>query len=127
MRFARLTFLVAGIYGLAVLAPQYFLEDRIGRENPPEIAHPEFFYGFLGVAIAWQLVFLLIAVHPVRFRPIMAAAVVEKFSFAAAAAVLFAKGRINAPTFTFGMIDLAWGLLFITAWRRTAAKALETK
>ena len=51
MLFARRTFLVAGIYGLVVLLPMYFLEGRIGRDTPPPITHPEFFYGFLGVAI----------------------------------------------------------------------------
>ena len=49
MKFARIVFLVAGIYGLLVVAPQYFLEARIGRDTPPAITHPEFFYGFVGV------------------------------------------------------------------------------
>ena len=26
---------------------------------PPTITHPDFFYGFVGVALVWQLVFLL--------------------------------------------------------------------
>src|SRR5262245_63460257 len=49
MKFARIVFLVAGIYGLLVVAPQYFLEAKIGRDTPPPITHPEFFYGFVGV------------------------------------------------------------------------------
>src|SRR5687767_9709755 len=57
MRFARYTFLAAGIYGMLVLVPQYFLESRIGDDNPPAITHPEYFYGFIGVAVAFQLVF----------------------------------------------------------------------
>ena len=47
MRFARLTFLIAGIYGLVVMLPQYFLEAKTGRDFPPAITHPEFFYGLL--------------------------------------------------------------------------------
>jgi hypothetical protein len=43
MKFARGVFLVAGIYGLLVLTPIYFLEARIGRETPPPITHPEYF------------------------------------------------------------------------------------
>ena len=33
MKFARLVFLIAGIYGLIVLLPQYFLEGKTGRER----------------------------------------------------------------------------------------------
>jgi hypothetical protein len=52
LRFARVVFLVAGIYGILVLLPQYFLEERIGIDSPPPITHPEHFYGFVGVALA---------------------------------------------------------------------------
>lgn len=52
MTFARRVFLIAGSYGLVVLLPQYFLESRTGRELPPPITHPEYYYGFLGVAVA---------------------------------------------------------------------------
>ena len=62
----------------------YFLEGRIGRDTPPPITHPEFFYGFLGVAVAWQAAFLVIARDPVRFRPLMVPAVLEKAAFALA-------------------------------------------
>jgi len=49
MKFARVVFLVAGIYGLIVLLPQYFLEAKVGLDSPPPITHPEFYYGFIGV------------------------------------------------------------------------------
>ena len=52
--FARVVFLIAGIYGFAVLVPQYFMEDLIARNYPPPLTHPEQFYGFLGLAMAWQ-------------------------------------------------------------------------
>jgi len=71
MKFARIVFLIAGIYGILVLTPLYFLEQTIGRETPPPITHPEFFYGFVGVGLAWQIVFLIIARDPLRFRPMM--------------------------------------------------------
>ena len=41
--FAKRVFLVAGIYGLAVLFPQYFMEGQNGRDFPPPINHPEYF------------------------------------------------------------------------------------
>ena len=70
MIFARRVFLIAGIYGLLVLLPLYFMEARIGRDQPPAITHPEYFYGFLGVAVSWQVAFLVISRDPVRFRPL---------------------------------------------------------
>lgn len=54
MKFAKLVFLVAGIYGLIVVLPQYFLESKVGVDSPPPITHPEFYYGFIGVTAAWQ-------------------------------------------------------------------------
>ena len=43
MLFAKCVFVVAGVYGLAVLLPQYFLEARTGRDCPPAITHPEYY------------------------------------------------------------------------------------
>ena len=54
-RFARWVFLVAGVYGVLVVLPQYSLEARIARDFPPPITHPEYFYGFIGVALAWRV------------------------------------------------------------------------
>ena len=54
MTFARRTFLVAAVYGVIVLLPQSFMEAAIGRDYPPPITHPEHFYGFVGVALAWS-------------------------------------------------------------------------
>jgi hypothetical protein len=59
--FAKRVFFRAGVYGLIVLVPLYFLEDRLGRIFPPPLTHPEDFYGFIGVALAWQLAFLTIS------------------------------------------------------------------
>ena len=67
-RFARRVFTVAGIYGLIVMVPQYFLAAQISRDTPPAITHLEYFYGFIGLAVAWQLVFLLIGRDPERYR-----------------------------------------------------------
>ncbi len=68
MKFAKVVFLVAGIYGLIVLAPHYFLEAKTGPDFPPPITHPEFYYGFIGVTIAWQVLFLLLSKNPTRYR-----------------------------------------------------------
>src|SRR5262249_45244959 len=111
-----------GIYGLLALLPMYFLEGRIGRDQPPAITHPEFFYGFLGVAVAWQLSFLIIAQDPIRFRPLMIPAVLEKASYALATVALYAGGRLSGPMLATGLIDLVLGTLFAVAYVRTPAR-----
>ena len=119
MKFARNVFLVAGIYGLIVMLPQYFLEARIGRDAPPPITHPEFFYGFIGVTIAWQVVFLIISRDPQRYRTLMIAAVLEKVLFVIAAAVLFAQNRIAGTVLVPAGIDLVLGVLFVISFLKT--------
>ena len=121
MTFAKRVFLGAAIYGLVVLLPQYFLEDRTGRDFPPAITHPEYYYGFVGVAVAWQIVFVLISRDPVRYRPIMLAAIVEKASFGLPAIVLYLNGRLSGQMLAAGLIDIALGVLFVIAYRRTGS------
>jgi len=117
--FASRVFQWAGIYGLIVLLPQYFLEGQISRDFPPAITHPEHFYGFVGVAVAWQFAFLTIARDPVRFRPLMLPAILEKVSFGAAAIVLFALGRINLLVLAPALVDLGLATAFTAAYRST--------
>jgi len=119
MKFARYTFLIAAIYGLIVLLPQYFLENRIGVEQPPAITHPEFFYGFISVAVAFQFVFLVIASDPVKYRVLMLVALVEKFPFTIATAILYSQGRIGLQMLAAGSIDGLLGLLFLTSYLLT--------
>lgn len=122
-RFPRRVFLVAGVYGLIVMAPQYFLEAQVGRDYPPPITHPEHFYGFIGVALAWQFVFLVIASDVGRYRLLMVPAILEKVSFGMAAAVLYAQGRAAAAVAFFGGIDLAFAVLFALAFRLSRGAA----
>src|SRR5688572_30085685 len=119
MNFARRVFLIAGIYGLIVLLPQYFLENKTGRDFPPPITHPEYYYGCIGVAVAWQLVFFAIARDPARYRPIMIPAIVEKASFGFPAVALFLLGRLNAQMLAAGVLDLVLGVLFVVSYIRT--------
>jgi hypothetical protein len=119
MRFARIVFLIAGIYGLVVMLPQYFLEDRIGRDTPPPITHPEFYYGFIGVTIAWQFLFLTISNDPLRYRAMMIPAVLEKAVFVAPIIILFLQGRITRITLAPAGLDLVLGILFVIAFLKT--------
>ncbi len=118
-QFARRAYTAAAIYGILALAPQYFLEQQVNRDFPPAITHPEYFYGFVGLALVWQFAFLLIARDPVRYRPLMPITWLEKLSFGGAAVVLMALGRIPTPVFALGLLDLALGALFVVAWLKT--------
>jgi len=39
MKFAKVVFWGAGIWGVLTLAPLYFIFDMIGRQDPPAITH----------------------------------------------------------------------------------------
>ena len=88
MQFAKRVFLIAAVYGVIALIPQYF------RPAPAERA--EFFYGFIGIAIAWQIVFFLISRDPVRFRRLMLVGIVEKIAFGIPAIVCCFSSHGNA-------------------------------
>jgi hypothetical protein len=120
MRFARLVFRMAGIYGLLVMPPMYFLESRISHDQPPPITHPEFYYGFIGLCVVWQIAFLLISRDPIRYRPFILVAILEKLSFGLAAPILYAFGRIGIPVFAMASIDLILCVLFAFAYQATA-------
>ena len=119
MKFAQRVFLLAGLYGLLALVPQYFLEAKNGRDFPPPITHPEYYYGFIGVALAWQILFLIMARDPARYRPMMIPSVFEKASFGMAVVVLFLQQRVTALLLGFGIIDLIFGALFVLSYART--------
>ena len=128
MQFAKRVYLIAGIYGLLVLLPQYFLEGKTGRDYPPAITHPEYFYGFIGVALAWQIAFLIISKDPVRYRPMMIPTILEKAGFGLAVPILYALGRVNAVMVGAAAIDLVLGVLFTISYIRTGASSVgETR
>jgi len=120
-KFAKRVFLAAGIYGIVVLLPQYFIELGL----PVSIARPEHFYGFIGVALSWQFVFLLIARDVRRYRPLMLAGVLEKLSFGIAVAILYAADRVSAGVLGAGAVDLALGALFVLAYVRGSEQAVR--
>jgi hypothetical protein len=127
MKFTRIVYGIAAAYGLLVLPPLYFLVDPIGREAPPPIAHPEFFYGFLGLAILWQTIFVLIAKDPVRYRPFMPLAILEKFVYSIPVIILYSQGRLHPNILKSATGDPILGILFIAAYFQSgrAAHAIE--
>jgi hypothetical protein len=126
MKFAKVVFWIAGIWGVLVITPLYFMFGVIGRKDPPAITHPGFFYGFVGVALAWQIAFLIIATDPVRYRPLMIPSVLEKLTYCTAIIVLVLQARTRSTDLIFAGTDLLLGLLFVISYVKTRTGAVPT-
>ena len=120
MRFAKVVFWCAGVWGIVVLAPLYFMLRTVNLHAPPAITHPEFYYGFVGVALVWQFAFILIATDPVRFKPMMIPSMFEKFGFFATMVVLHSQMRVIRGQVIVAIPDLILGLLFVAAYFKTS-------
>ena len=118
MNFVRIIFGLAAAWGFLVLVPGLFAEAG---------PRPEYYYGFVGLALVFQLVFVMIAIDPVRFAPLIPIAVLEKLAFFLPVTLLYAQGRVAmGPVFVGGMVDGLLMLLFLLAWflsRRAAPAA----
>lgn len=124
MKFVRWLFNIAGVYGLISVAPLYFMEQTIDRQDPPPITHPMFFYGFVGVTLTWQFLFFVIARQPTQLRPVIPFAALEKLSFGTGAMVLYSQGRLDHNDLWFGGIDLTLAVLFLLAWWRSRRRSV---
>jgi hypothetical protein len=123
MKFPKTLLFIAGVYGLIVLIPGYFMETKTGRDFPPAITHPEYYYGFIGVAIAWQIAFLIMSSDPVRYRAMIIPGVIEKASFGIACLVLYFHRELSPGVLGFGLIDLTLAVLFLVAYAKTGPGA----
>ena len=123
MKFAKYVFYVAGVYGIIALLPQYFLESKNGADFPPAITHAEYYYGFIGVGLAFQIVFLIIGSDPQKYRQMIIPSIVEKFSFAVALVVLYLQNRLAPLMLGLGFIDMTLGVLFIASYFALSAEA----
>src|ERR1700685_621463 len=120
MRFAKVVFWIAAIWGVVGVTPLYFIFDRIGLQDPPPITHPAFYYGFVSVGLAFQVAFFVIAKDPVRLRPMMIPSVLEKFGYGATLVVLFLQNRLHPQDLALGGVDLLFGILFLGAFFKTS-------
>lgn len=121
MRFAKVVFIAAGVWGIVVLTPLYVLLDLTGRQYAPPTAYPQFFYGFLSVALAWQIAFLVIGSNPARFRALMIPSIIEKLGYVVTLLVLHGQARISTADAMPAVPDLLLGILFIAAFAKTSA------
>ena len=121
MRFAQVVFIGAGIWGIAVLTPFYWLVDVTGRQYDAPNTYPHFFYGFVAVALAWQIAFLVIGSNPMRFRALMIIGMLEKLGYVATLAVLYGQGRIASVDALAAVPDGLIGGLFVVAFVKTGS------
>ncbi|MCJ9428970.1 hypothetical protein [Kordiimonas marina] len=122
MKFARWVFTIAGIYGILVLTPMYFTESMAVHLRGPD-NYPEYYYGFAGVALAFQVLFLLIGRDPVRLRAAMIPSMLEKLSFVGAVWPLYFAGRTPGITASLASVDLLLTGLFAIAYVKTKPAA----
>ena len=123
MRFAKIVYWTAGIWGLVIITPLFFMFNVIGRQDPPPITHPGFYYGFATTALAWQIAFLVIGSDPLRLRPLMIPTMIEKFGYGATVLVLFLDSRMRLGDLLLGGVDLVLGILFVVAFYMTRLNA----
>lgn len=123
MKFAKIVFRIAGVWGIVVLTPLFFAADEINRRFPPPITHPQYYYGFVALAWVFQLVFFVIAGDPVRFRPLIIPSIFEKAGFVITCLVLLLRGGITPGEASGAAADLLLGILFICAFFTTRTKS----
>jgi hypothetical protein len=119
---ARWLFCGAAIYGLIILLPLYFLEKAVAAPAAA-LDHPIYYYGFVGAAAAWQLVYWTIGSDPLRYRAFMPLSVIAKFGFWIPSLILWLNGRNPTSTFVVTNGDLILGIAFLVAWRTLKAPA----
>lgn len=108
--FASRVYRWAAIYGIPVLALAYFQPIP----DPWKLTH----FGFVGTALVFQGVFLVIARDPRKFEPLMPVTLFEKLCFGVPAIAFFLRGQATLLVAVFGAIDLLLMVMFFIAWRR---------
>jgi hypothetical protein len=119
VKFAKYVFVSAGVWGIAVLTPFYWLVDVTGRRYAPPTEYPHFFYGFFAITMAWQFAFLVIGSNPIRFRALMVPSMFEKFSYVVTLVILYNQARISVADFQAAIPDVLLGILFVVAFVKT--------
>ena len=115
MKFAKWVFLIAGIYGILVTLPLYN-ETGTAQFFPPAINHPEYYYGFASAVLAWQIAFIFISQDPIKYRPLIIPAILEKMVYVISILALALQGRVAGAMIGFAVIDFILGTLFIVAF-----------
>lgn len=110
----------AAIYGAILLLPLYLLEARVAGPAV-RLPAPEYYYGFIGAALGFQIVYWLIGGNPRHYRPLMLVGAFGKLSFWVPCAILWSLGRTSTSTFALVCGDLVLAIAFLIAWRSLRA------
>lgn len=119
MVFAKRVFTWAAIFGFAMVAPLFAAEALVARIQHHPVADPHWYYGFAGVALGFQVIYLMIGRDPVRYRSLMPVCGLTKFGFGVIVWTLVGLGRTEP---LFGVIatpDMLWAAAFLMAYRAT--------
>lgn len=122
VRYARNAFAIAGVYGLVMTSCLFSIGKSLGAQHPPTMTHPEFFYGFAGLFLAWQVLFLIIALNPVRLRPAMIAGVLQKVAIPLTIVPLFMLGRVGLVLVGLAGVEAFFAVAFGVAYYSCASK-----
>lgn len=113
IKLAQRILFLAGIYGVLVITPLLFLEKHLSERFPPAITHPELYYGFVTGTLAWQIGYLIMARDPLRYRPMLLAAIVSKAGYAISVLILVIQKRVDAMNLGLAAIDFTLAMLFL--------------
>lgn len=122
--FAKRVFQIAGFWGLFILSLGYATYLAGLEGSTIDTDRPEFVHGFFLIGLAWQLAFLFIATDPMRYRPLMLVATLEKLPFTLAVIYLYANGQVPPTMLALGLIDGLLGMLFTIAYVWTGQTAI---
>jgi hypothetical protein len=111
---SRNIFRISGVYGILILVPQLFRESAFAGGT--QLTHPEFFYGFFLVSLAFQVLFLIISTDPLKYRDAMLACFLEKGGHFISCLLLFLQKRVSAEMMIASSPDALMLCLFIYSY-----------
>lgn len=126
MKFSKVVFTAAGVWGFLILTPLYFLHDTVAQARGGPVSYPEYF-GFLAITVAWQMAFLVIGSNPSRYRLMMLPAIAEKALYVVTMTALLQQGRVLPQEMLPVIPDAVLGVLFTIAARKMAVAARQAK
>jgi hypothetical protein len=114
--FARTVFTLAAVVGCTVLVVRY--------RQPGDFAD----YTRYAILLSWQIVFLVIAIDPTRYRLVMIPAILEKGIYVATVLALGAIGQIpdDEPAAAGIIVHGSFGILFLASFLLTSSHPADT-
>jgi len=98
------------------------METQNGIDYPPPITHPEYYYGFIGLALVFQFLFFVISRDPLYYRKIMPITFLEKIIFIVPIIILFAQNRTGINMVYGAITDSILLVFFVISYWKTGTK-----